>query len=87
MSAGSARDPGREGLRGPERVPGQPLPQRRHLHQPGDQRAVQVRLHHRLLRRQLRAHAGGADTEAQHGGLGGHPCLFTNHTRYGGGYT
>ena len=82
VSTGSAGHPRREGLRGPKRVSGQSVPQWGHLRQPGDERAVQVRLHHGLLRGQLRAHAGGADTEAQHGGAGSHTRLLTNHTRY-----
>ena len=68
-------------MRGPERVPGQPLPQRWLLHEQGQHREIQVRMHRWILRGQLRAHAGGTDPEAQHGGPCRHSSLLTNHSK------
>ncbi len=79
MPAGSARDPRREGLRGPQRVSGQPLHQRRHLHQPRHERALHLHLSRRILRLQLRAHAGGADPAPQHGRASRHLGLPAHH--------
>lgn len=76
MPARPTRHPGREGVRGPERVSGQPLPQRRLLPQQGQHGALQVPVHGRLLRRQLRADAGGADPAAQHGRTCRNSCLL-----------
>ena len=78
--AGDAR---RQVVRGPQRVPGQPVPQRRHVHQPRDGGAVLVPLPERLLGRQLRAHAGGADPAHEHGRARHHTHLPPPHHGYG----
>ena len=79
VSSGPEGDPRRQELRGPQRVPGQPLSQRRPVHQPRHGGAVHLPLSLRILWGQLRAHAGRAHTQTLNGSTCHHAPLSIVH--------
>lgn len=81
LRRGSHHDAGPQGVRGQERVLGQPVPERGRVPEPGPEDAVPVHMSGRVLGRELRAGPGGPETEARHGRARRHTGLSAHHSQ------
>lgn len=81
LRRGSHHDAGPEGLRGQKRVPGQPVPERWRVPEPGPEDTVPVHMSRRILGRKLRTGPGGPKTETRHGRARSHTGLPAHHSQ------